>query len=301
MNYCNPEGFEKEIKELLAKGDIDAFYHWFGGWGTKAASFEKGEDIFDRIIFPLAEKLLPEGFNTALDLGYGVGTKIQPAFKHFSVVFGIDVHDEAKFVAENLSVPKGKKLRLIKANGTNIPINKEAVDFVYSWATICHVGTVDNLKKYLEEIYKVLKPGGVAVLFFTRLMRPKGPQTWKEVEVHMEREREHTDGYREGGPLSKVRSVNFVVSMWKMVMLATDAGFTVEERTASWDDGPIRKVYHGQYGIVLSKPKPKEVPKPVIVARTGTTTTTLPKPVVPPKPKTSPKKRGGLKRRKKGE
>ena len=297
MNYCNPEGFEKEIKELLAKGDIDAFYHWFGGWGTKEASFEKGEDIFDRIIFPLAEKLLPEGFNTALDLGYGVGTKIQPAFKHFSVVFGIDVHDEAKFVAENLSVPKGKKLRLIKANGTNIPINKEAVDFVYSWATICHVGTIDNLKKYLEEIYRVLKSGGVAVLFFTRLMRPKGPQTWKEVEVHMEKAREHTHGYSEGGPLSTVNSVNFVISMWKMVMLAPDAGFTVEERTASWDDGPIRKVYHGQYGIVLSKPKPKEEPKPkpVIVARTGTTTTTL------PKPKTPAKKRGGLKRRKKGE
>jgi len=294
MNYCNPEGFRNEIKKLLAKGDIDAFYRWFGGWATKAASFENGEDIFDRVIFPLAEKLLPEGADTALDLGYGVGTKIEPAFKHFKTVYGVDVHDEAKFVAGNLSVPKGKKLRLIMADGDNIPINKEAVDFVYSWAMFCHVGTIENVEKYLAEIYRVLRPGGVAVLFFTRLMRPKGPQTWKEVEIHMQKEREHIDGYREGGPLSKVRSVNLVLSMWKMSILASAAGFVIEDETASWTDGPTRKLYHGQYGIVLSKPKPK------VVATAPTTSTPPPAPPkTAPKPKTSSKKRGGLKRRKK--
>lgn len=291
MNYCNPEGFRNEIKALLEKGDIDAFYDWFGGWGTKENSFEHGRDIFNRIIFPLAGKLLPEGFTAALDLGYGVGTKIEPAFQHFDVVYGVDVHDEAKFVADNLSVPKGKKLRLVRADGDNIPVNKLCVDFVYSWATFCHVGTIENVRKYLSEIYRVLKPGGIAVIFFSRLMRPKGPQTWREVEAYMQREREHIDGYREGGPLSKVRSVNLVMSMWKMDELSTEAGFTVVERTASWDDGPVRKVYHGQYGIVLRKPSP--------VTTTAPATTTAPKPIVKKAAKKKDtKKRGGLKRRK---
>ena len=295
MNYCNPEGFRNEIKGLLAKGDIDAFYHWFDGGETRQGAFEKGADVFNRVIFPLAEKHLPEGYNTALHLGYGAGIKIESAFEYFDVVFGIDVHDEAKFVNDNIFIPKGKKLRLIKANGDNIPINQGVVDFVYSWVTLCHVGTVENVQKYLAEIYRVLKPGGVAVLFFTRLIRSKPKQMWTEVEVDMQKETEHIDGYREGGPLSKVRSINLVMSMWKMGLLATAAGFDIEDKTASWDDSPTRKVYHGQYGIVLSKPKPKEEPKPVIVARTGTTTTTL------PKPKLSSKRKGGLKRRKKGE
>jgi SAM-dependent methyltransferase len=264
MNYCNPEGFRNVISEILARGDIDAFYGWFDGGDTKKGAFEKGVDVYDRVIHPLAEKLLPKGSCVALDLGYGAGTKIQSALKHFDVVYGVDVHEEFDFIFENLQVPKGKEVCLLRGDGTSIPVSSELVDFVYSWAMFCHLGTIDNIKKYLKEIHRVLKPGGVGVLFFTRLIRPKQPQYWKEVELDMKREEEHTDGYREGGPLSRVRTINIVVSMWKMIKLVEEAGFVARKKTASWSEGTPHKMYHGQYGLVIGKPLPivKDTPKP---------------------------------------
>jgi hypothetical protein len=86
-------------------------------------------------------------------------------------------------------------------------------------------------------------------------MRAKAPQTWREVEIHMEQEKEHLDGYREGGPLSKVRSVNLVISMWKMEELVKLFGFVTRKQTASWDDTPEGRRYSGQYGLVIGKPK----------------------------------------------
>ena len=257
MNLCNPEGFKNEIKELLAKGDIDAFYGRFDVTTSKEESFEKGSDIFNRIIHPLVGKKLKGENLVALDLGYGGGTKIQAALEHFDIVYGIDVHGEADFIIENLSVPKDKEVLLMEGRATDIPMPSEEVDFVYSWAMFCHLGTIDNVKACLSEIYRVLRPGGAAVVFFSRMMRPKNYQLWKEVELDMRREEEHIDGYREGGPLSKVRSVSIVISMWKMVKLAELAGFTVLERTAEWSEGEKRRQYHGQFGVVLQKPKPK--------------------------------------------
>ena len=87
MNYCNPEGFRNEIKELLAKGDLSAFYSWFDGGETKTGAFEKGADVFNRVIYPYAKKYLKgrlrESDVSALDLGYGAGTKILPALNFF--------------------------------------------------------------------------------------------------------------------------------------------------------------------------------------------------------------------------
>jgi SAM-dependent methyltransferase len=260
MNYCNPEGFRNEIKALLKKGDIDAFYHWFDGGETKAGAFEKGADVFHRVIYPYAKKYLKgrlrEGDVTALDLGYGAGTKILTALNFFQKVYGVDVHDEWEFILQSIAVPEGKEVILLTGDGHTIPVGPSEIDFLYSWITFCHVGTIENVESYLGEIYRVLQPGGIAVLFFTRLMRSGKSQTWKEVEADIEMEKA-TEGFREGGPESKVRSINLVMAMWKMDELASRFGFNILDKTASWDDTPSGRVFHGQYGIVIHKPIPE--------------------------------------------
>jgi len=285
-NLCDPEGFKNEISELLEKGDIDAFYHWFDGGVTKEGAFAKGEDVFRRVLAPLVVKYLGDDLvignaQVAFDLGYGAGTKIQAAFDLFNMVYGIDVHDQHNFVLSELDVPEECDVSLMIGNGRDIPLTANEVDFVYSWVTFCHLGTIENVKQYLSEIFRVLKPGGVAVLFFTRLIRSGKNQKWVDVEADMVKEREHTTGYREGGPLSKVRTINLVISMWKMEEMVKDAGFELLERTASWDDTDDGRVYHGQYGVVIQKPKPK------------TTSTTAP----PPQKKTKPIKKTKIKKK----
>ena len=288
-NLCDPEGFKNEIRELEEKGDIDALYHWFDGGVTKKGAFEKGDDVFRRVIFPYIDKYMSDNTEqdfSALDLGYGMGTKIQSAIRFLPIVYGLDVHDDHATAIGNLDIPKGHCVYLLSGEGTDIPESIEPVDFVYSWVTFCHLGTIENVKQYLSEIFRVLKPGGVAVLFFTRLIRSGKNQKWVDVEADMVKEREHPTGYREGGPLSKVRTINLVISMWKMEEMVKDAGFELLERTASWDDTDDGRVYHGQYGVVIQKPKPK------------TTSTTAPPPQKKTKPikKTKIKKKPALKR-----
>jgi len=260
MNYCNPEGYRKEIRSLLENGDIDAFYNWFDGGETKEGAFKKGYDVFNRVIFPYVQEHLGSRMKnkkfTALDLGYGAATKIQAALEFFPIVYGVDVHDQFDFVFESLEVPEDKEVRLLVGDGNSLPMGASQVDFVYSWTTLCHVGTIENIENYLKEIKRVLKSGGVAALFFTRLIRSSKEQTWDEVLKDMEKEKQHSLGYREGGPESKVRTINFVLSMWKMEELVKNAGFVVLDKTASWDDSPEGKIYHGQYGIIFGNPAP---------------------------------------------
>ncbi|MHA1952120.1 MAG: class I SAM-dependent methyltransferase [Candidatus Thorarchaeota archaeon] len=261
MNYCNPEGFRNEIRQLKEAGDIDAFYHWFDGGDTMEGAFKKGADVFNRVILPYAKKYISKRVKTgtALDLGYGAGTKIQAAISHFSKVYGVDVHEEFDFILENIKVPDEKEVVLVKGDGDTLVVANDEIDFVYSWVTLCHVGTIDAVKKYLEETHRVLKDGGLAVLFFTRLVRSGKRQKWHSVLQDIQDEMEDPDGYREGGPLSRVRTINLVVSMWKMEELAKEVGLDVVDRTASWDSERGKtKVYHGQYGIVLQKPQPKK-------------------------------------------
>jgi len=260
MNYCNPEGFRNEIAELLEKGDIDALYHWFDGGVTKEGAFEKGADVFTRVIKPYADKYLKGNRKVALDLGYGMGTKIPAALNCFPRVIGVDVHEEYEFVLDNIGTAGNQEVELLVGDGDSLPVNDSEVNFVYSWIVFCHLGTVVNVNKYLLEIMRVLKEGGVAVIFFTRLIRSGRNQSWKEVQLDMEKERSHPTGYREGGPESKVRTINLVMGMQVMKDLAASVGFNFLEEIASWDDTKAGRVFHGQYGIVLRKPvaeKPK--------------------------------------------
>ena len=257
MNYCNPEGFRNEINVLFEKGDMDAFYHWFDGGETVEGAFEKGADVFNRVIKPYATKYLKGQRHVALDLGYGMGTKIKAALNTFPKVYGIDVHEKWEVALHNMELKENQEVQLLTGDGVSLILEDEEVDFVYSWVVFCHLGTIENVEKYLQEIFRVLKPGGVAVIFFTRLIRSKHNQTWKEVEADMVKETNHDLGYREGGPESKVRSINLVMSMWKMEELASRSGFEILDKTASWDKVGKDRVHHGQYGIVIRRPIPE--------------------------------------------
>lgn len=271
-NYCNPEGFKNEIRSLWEKGNIDAFYDWFDGGLTREGAFEKGEDVFNRVIFPFANKYIGKQLKkgaTALDLGYGAGTKVQAATNFFKKVIGVDVHDLEEDMIKGIEPKADCEIDLIKSDGHTIPVGENEVDFLYSWVVFCHLGTIDNVRSYLREIHRVLNPSGIAVLYFTRLIRSKNYQTIQEVDADMAKELSHPTGYREGGPESKVRTINLVMSMAVMEDLSQSYGFEILEKTVNWSNSPQGKVYHGQHGIVLRKPAPKKrkAPKKTTIQR----------------------------------
>ena len=69
----------------------------------------------------------------------------------------------------------------------------------------------------------------------------------------MEKEKTIPVGYREGGPMSKVKSVSIQISMWKMQEMLEQLEFKILNHTASFDGEGEDKVFHGQYGVVFMK------------------------------------------------
>ena len=120
MNYCNPEGFRNEIKALVEKGDMDALYHWFDGGETMEGAFEKGADVFNRVIKPYANKYLKGKRHVALDLGYGLGTKIKAAIDAFPKVYGIDVHDEWGLALHGMNLEEDQEVMLLTGDGETL-------------------------------------------------------------------------------------------------------------------------------------------------------------------------------------
>jgi len=262
MYRCNPVDYAKQIKANLDLGP-DKFFGWFDGGNTVIEAYEKSADIFNRIILPMATKYLGDlKDKISLDMGYGSGGQVVAASKHFKESMGTDWHEEEEFVAQNASEFYSDGDMLFGSSPDKIPVDADDADFLHSWLFVQRLGTTANVQHYLSECFRVLKPGGVGVIFFPRYIRSGKNQTVGEYEADVRLEMEDKMGYREGGESTILRGISIVVARWRMQEWVEEAGFKVLTWTASYDGKGRGKVYHGQHGIVFQKPAPKKVAAP---------------------------------------
>lgn len=255
MNYCDPQGFKDEIKMVREKGR-DTFFTWFDGGGDANGAFVKAKDIFNRLMLPWADRFLENLHEKiSLDIGYGGGGQVFTASGYFKYALGIDVHNEVDFVEKEFRGRTGmKNTALFISQGNNIPVDDNKVDFIHSWVTFLHIGTIQNVEDYLKEMFRVMTEGAVAVIFFTRLIRSKNVQNLDAYEADLKLEQQHPTGYREGGPLTRVNRANLIISQWKMKELVEKHNFKFIHITFSHDEDKI----YGQHGIVFQKPATKK-------------------------------------------
>jgi ubiquinone/menaquinone biosynthesis C-methylase UbiE len=68
-------------------------------------------------------------------------------------------------ICENfISICKGKELDVCKANALDLPFEDNCFDVVISIAVIHHLSTPERRKKAVQEMFRVLKPGGRILL-----------------------------------------------------------------------------------------------------------------------------------------
>jgi hypothetical protein len=258
MNYCNPEGFRNEVRQLVSKGR-DTFFSWFDGPRgeneTADAAFAKAEDVFTRLMLPSAKKYLKKlSTKTSLDIGYGSGGQVLVASRYFGKSYGLDVHEEKDFVMDELkSRGEDSNIELLIGDGQIIPLPDESIDFIHSWVTFMHLGTAEVTRKYLEEAFRVMNMSGIGVVFFSRMLRSKPHESWNEVLEDIEKEKEGK-GFREGGPETRVRGINIQMAMWFMEDLLGEVGFELLDKTASWEVRNRSRLFFGQYGVIFRKP-----------------------------------------------
>lgn len=95
---------------------------------------------------------------TVLEVGYGLGSDASLIAKSAKNYYGIDLSEVSyKVTKRRLELQGLKNINLNVGSSTDLNFENNTFDFVYSWGVIHHSG---DIKKSLEEIYRVLKKGG---------------------------------------------------------------------------------------------------------------------------------------------
>jgi SAM-dependent methyltransferase len=248
-------GFREAIAQA-ARQDENTFFGWFDHAQDKESSFVRGSwDFLWHIAQPLAPYLTQPETKTALEIGHGGGRLLAAAGRCFQFVIGVDIHDENDKVHFALRDRGIRNAQLMKTEGARLPVGREHVDCVYSFIVLQHVETYAVFERYFEETYRVLKPGGLAVLYFARRYRWSFNRS-SRLLYGLDRLLEPLllwKGYEELP--AAVNSTNLRVSLRAAASLASAIGFEVMRALVSrrrMPDGAA--LYGGQHGLVLKKP-----------------------------------------------
>ena len=130
--------------------NLDYFNYMTHRWNTLSFPF----------ISAIIQKKMPRYTNgRILDLGCGSGIYYQQLKQKNNLVDGIDIADHSI----ELCKIRGYNLCL-KADAIDLPFENNTYDFVFSTEVIEHI---ENFNKMLQEVHRILKPGGRMILTTT--------------------------------------------------------------------------------------------------------------------------------------
>ncbi|MFH1062923.1 MAG: class I SAM-dependent methyltransferase [Candidatus Omnitrophota bacterium] len=126
----------------------------------------------------VVKSLDPKPNEKVLDIGCGVGTFAFAAAKKKSYGFGIDYSHESLKIAKILAkrFKTNNSSAFVTASALNLPYKDSCFDKVVIADFIEHITDAEK-KILLKEIYRVLKPGGLGVVFTPNAIR----EYWGEV------------------------------------------------------------------------------------------------------------------------
>jgi len=99
-----------------------------------------------------------------LEIGCGIGTDLAEFARNGAVVTGVDLgEDQVRLTKLNFEIQKLPYKELRQANAENLPFPDNSFDLVVSLGVLHHT---PNTEKALEEVYRVMKPDGKAIIIF---------------------------------------------------------------------------------------------------------------------------------------
>jgi len=248
-------GFREEIQRARAQGR-EQFLTWFDrSPGAEGAIIRGAWDFALHIAAPLAGHIVAPEKLTALEIGYGGGRLLAPAARAFHRAVGVDVHECADLVTSELSRQGINNIELHVGDGRTLPLAHESVDVVYSFIVLHHVEKLEIHRSLIAETFRVLRPGGVALLYHGRLSRLSLDSASRS-RLLLDRALEATlyRNTHQANP-GKVNDINLRISEPLARRIAQEAGFRSIGRFVSRKrvpDGYDR--FGNQIGLLLRKP-----------------------------------------------
>ncbi len=136
------KGLQAGTKEFYQKIDQNR-YEDYAPWMKQAINFEEFTN------------------QHVLEIGFGMGTDLFSFARSGATVSGVDLSPQHLEIATQRFNLYGLKANLQLADTEALPFADTTFDVVYSFGVIHHT---PNTEKAVEEIYRVLKPGGQAIL-----------------------------------------------------------------------------------------------------------------------------------------
>lgn len=122
------------------------------------------------------QAVLSEVSGEVLEIGFGTGLNLAHYPQTVRQLTAIDANPGMKKIAEkrlkNASIPVETQV----INGEKLPIGDRSFDSVVSTWTLCSIAKVENA---LDEIYRVLKPGGKFCFIEHGLSEEPNVQVWQ--------------------------------------------------------------------------------------------------------------------------
>jgi SAM-dependent methyltransferase len=123
-----------------------------------AENYDKTRRASPSIVEVLRRHLRPAPDKVGLDIGCGTGNYTLPFAGQFRELIGLDTLDEMLAVAR----PKSDKIRWLLGDALNTGLEDASCDAVWLISTL-HYFKGERQKLLFEEIYRLLRPGGVVV------------------------------------------------------------------------------------------------------------------------------------------
>lgn len=93
-----------------------------------------------------------------LEIGIGLGTDLKQFARHGANCHGVDITQRHIDLTRLNFEIEGHQVDIFKADATELPFANNSIDCVHSFGVLHHIPDID---KVLQEIVRVLKPGGV--------------------------------------------------------------------------------------------------------------------------------------------
>jgi SAM-dependent methyltransferase len=177
-------------KDWDARARKNAF-HYIASWRREwdADSFlTSGEEDFARLVSPVLLRCgLPASGRAMLELGCGAGRMTHSFAKRFERVYAFDLSPEMLRRAREIHKQRSNILWLL-GNGADLScIASGSLDFVFSYLVLQHVPEEALVLRYVQELLRVLRPGGVFLFQFNGGLEPtmnlRGRTAWGIVDA----------------------------------------------------------------------------------------------------------------------
>jgi SAM-dependent methyltransferase len=121
--------------------------------------YAKGPELVEMIVDPVLDHLSvnPSG-RVVLEIGCGIGRLFASLNERFALVIGIDVSD--KMVELGKELCPSSATWIVGDGKALTDVESESIDHVLSYEVFQHIPDITAISGYVEEIRRVLRPGG---------------------------------------------------------------------------------------------------------------------------------------------